>query len=1021
MRLLNSSRWYLLGLAAIYFVTLAHAIDPNRAMSQYIHEQWGVEKGFPGGAVHSIAQTPDGYLWIATDKGLVRFDGLTFRLMQPSSPALFPAGPVLELATDGSGDMWVRLRGASVLRYHAGEFENVFASTGMIESGITAMCRMKDGTMLLSGLNNGMLRYRDGKFEKLAPPGTSPGSSLVISLAQASDGKIWLGTLGTGLFYMFEGQDPIRIPGLPDIKINYLLPAKNGELWIGTDEDIFYWNGSRLHQLNLPPAGGTGQTMTMVEDRDANIWVGTSDGLLRVNAKGVLPFDRTEYRNNGGVTALFEDREGNIWVGTARGIERIRDSAFITYSVREGMPSESAGPIYADVEGRTWFASSDGGLYRLQGTKIERVANDELNHDVAYSIAGNKDELWIGRRNGGLTHLQYKNGSLTSQTYTQANGLAQNSVYTVHQSRDGTVWAGTLSGGLTRIKNSVFTTFTTANGLASNTVTSIMEGSTGAMYFATANGLNVFANGQWRTYTGQDGLPSVDLNCLFQDSTGILWIGTTNGLAFLNSVKIQVPGGVPDALHEPVLGIAEDSNGWLWIATANHVLSARRNALLSNVVGEEDLREYSFADGLHSTEGLKRDSSVIADSQGRIWFSMNSGLSVVDPTKFMKASPPAIVHVESISADGMPIDPSSKINIPPARHRVTFHYVGLSLAIPERVKFRYMLEGFDHAWSEPVTTREAIYTNLGAGPYTFHVMASNSNGLWNSQETAIALKVNPTFWQTWWFRIAALVVCVLAILLFYRLRLLRLTRQMNVRFEERLAERTRIAQELHDTLLQGFLSASMQLHVADEQIAPDSPAKPVVSRVLNLMRGVIDEGRNAMQGLRSPRTNLHDLDNAFSKIAEEIGLHQTIDFKVIVEGQVRPIEPIIRDEVYRIGREAMVNAFLHARARSIEVELEYTLKHLRVLVRDDGCGIDPHVLQTGREGHWGLSGMRERAEGIGAQLKVWSRVTGGTEVDLSVPSHVAFGASSTTSVVKWFARRYSRWIKQEPEKSHKNK
>ena len=1021
MRLLNSSRWLLLGWAAIYFINLAHAIDPNRAMSQYIHDQWGVEKGFPGGSVHAIAQTPDGYLWIGTDKGLVRFDGINFRLLQPSSPALFPAGPVLELATDGSGDLWVRLRGASVLRYHNGEFKNPIAEAGIIEAGVTAMCRMKDGTMLLSALNNGLLRYRDGKFEKFAPPRNSPGSSLVISLAQSSDGKIWMGTLGTGLLYQTDGPDLLSIPGLPDVKINYLLPASNGQLWIGTDEDILYWNGFVLNHLKLPSTIGRGQTMTMVQDRDANIWVGTTSGLLRINSNGAAAFDQTEYRSNGGVTALFEDREDNIWVGTARGVERIRDSVFVTYSVQEGMPSESAGPIYTDAEGRTWFAPSEGGLYWLQGTKIERINSEELNHDVGYSITGNKNELWIGRRNGGLTHLQYENASLSSRTYTQADGLAQNSVYAVHQSRDGTVWAGTLSGGLTRIKNGVFTTFTVANGLASNTVASILESPTGAMFFATANGLNVLAKGQWRTYNQHDGLPSVNLNCLFEDSTGLLWIGTADGLAFLSSVKIQVPGGMPELLRESILGISEDGSGWLWIATANHVFSVKRDALLSNAVSDLDVREYGFADGLHSMEGLKRDSSVSADSHGRIWFSMSSGLSVVDPAKLAQASAPAIVHVESISADNVPVDLNGAVRIPPARQRVTFHYAGLSLAIPERVKFRYMLEGFDHGWSDSVTTRDAIYTNLGAGSYRFRLIASNSNGMWNSAETEMALKVEPTFWQTWWFRITALLVCGLGVLLFYRLRLLQLTRQMNVRFEERLAERTRIAQELHDTLLQGFLSASIQLHVADEQLTADSPAKPVVSRVLKLMQGVIEEGRNAVRGLRSPRENLYDLDSAFSKIPEEIGAHDTVDFKVIVEGQIRPLNPLIRDEVYRIGREALVNAFLHSRADSIEIELEYTLRHLRILVRDDGCGIDPQVLRSGREGHWGLSGMRERAEGIGAHLKVWSRVTGGTEVDLSVPGDIAFAFSSTPRLVKWFARLYPRRTEQGRRKPQNQK
>lgn len=276
-------------------------------------------------------------------------------------------------------------------------------------------------------------------------------------------------------------------------------------------------------------------------------------------------------------------------------------------------------------------------------------------------------------------------------------------------------------------------------------------------------------------------------------------------------------------------------------------------------------------------------------------------------------------------------------------------------------------------------------------------------------ETGEVRLLVPVFWQTWWFQLSCVVAGIIAIVAFYRFRLHQLTRQLNLRFEERLAERTRIAQELHDTLLQGFLSASMQLHVASDRLPADSPAKPMVTHVLQLMGQVIEEGRNAVRGLRSPDTNGSlDLEQAFSRVQQELALEEEIDFRVIVEGRSRPLHPIIRDEVYAIGREALVNAFRHARAQSIEVEVEYVANHLGILVRDDGCGIDPQVLHSGREGHWGLSGMRERADRIGAKFKVRSRAATGTEVELSVPGHVAFPSQSSTGRLKWLARLYLR-------------
>jgi signal transduction histidine kinase len=286
-------------------------------------------------------------------------------------------------------------------------------------------------------------------------------------------------------------------------------------------------------------------------------------------------------------------------------------------------------------------------------------------------------------------------------------------------------------------------------------------------------------------------------------------------------------------------------------------------------------------------------------------------------------------------------------------------------------------------------------------------MASNSDGEWNGPEAAITVIVAPAIWQTWWFRSVCLLIVGSGILLLYQFRLRSLTHQMNMRFEERLAERTRIAQELHDTLLQGFLSASMQLHVADDRLPENSPAKPMVSRVLTLMKDVIEDGRNTLRGLRSRSYELHDLAQAFSRIPEELSLQQPIDYRVIVEGQPRPLHPVIRDDVYRIGREALVNSFRHAQANSIEVEIEYGVNQLRVNVRDNGVGIDPQVLRTGREGHWGLSGMRERAERIGARLTVWTRPAGGTEIELSVPAALAFESKSPNGASKWLVKLYA--------------
>jgi ligand-binding sensor domain-containing protein/signal transduction histidine kinase len=1046
-----NSRWLFkvltTGIIVVCLACAARAVDPNRLLSQYIREHWGNEKGFSGGSVTSIAQTADGYLWIGSEKGLIRFDGLNFRVFHQASPSSLPIGPISQLVADAQGNLWILLQNTKILRYRDGKFE-LGREEG--EFGITAVGHRTDGTILFSSLALGTLTYRAGKFEILNPSlelanpaatstettdnlssrlswatGVTPHrlaepNSPVISIAETADGKLWLGTRDKGLFYISDGRVFAVGNGAASGKINCILPLRNEELWIGTDKGVVRVSGVEITSTGIPSSLRHTQVLSMTRDRDSNIWVGTSQGLVRVNADGSV--QREDPLISSAATALFEDREGNLWVGSARGLERLRDSPFVTYAP-VSLRSESSGPVYVDEGERTWFAPFEGGLRWLKGEKSGSVTKDGLGQDVVYSIAGTKGELWIGRQRGGLTHLRFGDGSFETTTFTVANGLAQNSVYAVHRNRDGTVWAGTLNGGVSEYRNGHFTTYTVTNGLASNTVAAIAESADGTMWFATPNGVSALSKGRWQLFRAGDGLPSDNVNCLLADSSGTLWIGTVAGLAFLpaGAGHVQSRREAPAFLSESILGIAEDRKGWLWIATSNHVLRVLREKLVNNTLSEMDIRDYGLEDGLLGTEGVKRYQSVVTDALGKIWFSMNHGISVVDPTRAISGSAPALLHIEEVLADGNAVSWHQPVRLTEAHPRITFNYAALSLSVPERVRFKYKLEGLDEKWSSPVRQTEVTYNNLNTGAYRFRVIASNSDGLWNSSESAVPFEIEPAYWQTWWFRLSSVLIVGLAILMFFRLRVLALTRQMNIRFEERLAERTRIAQELHDTLLQGVISASMQLHVANDHLAPESPAKPFVGRVLELMGRVIDESRNKVRSLRLSSDDSVDLEQAFSAVQQEVGPQSGTGFRVIAEGEARPLRPAIREEVYRIGREATVNAFRHARASNIEVEIEYAPAQLRVFVRDNGKGIDSQVLSAGRDGHWGLSGMRERAERIGARLRVLSGVSAGTEIELSVPGHIAFEFSPSGSRWEWLSKLRFRMAQEEGTKAKSEK
>jgi ligand-binding sensor domain-containing protein/signal transduction histidine kinase len=1018
-------RYVLLLFAAVSLVCPAHAIDPNRTIAQYMQDRWSGDRGFPGGSVTALAQSGDGYLWIGTDKGLVRFDGSSFRSIQQAGPSNSAIGAVQALMADAAGNLWVVLQSTQILRYSNGHFEPGHDEAGF---GITSITSRGDGTVLLSSLALGTLKFSGNKYLAFASP-DAPGipastqfadnlssrlssaegvtthrfaepNSPVISMAETGDGRIWLGTRDRGLFYIDQGKIVASGVNLPSSKVNCLLALNSSELWVGTDRGLVQW--PEMKSTSVPPPLRRAAVLAMIRDRDGNVWIGTNDGLMRVNANGVS-LDQSSHPIDGPVTALREDRDGNLWIGNSHGIVCLRDSTFVSYVVA-GLNAESAGAIYVDPGDRVWYAPIEGGLRWMRGKETGIITNDLLNQDVIYSIAGGKDEVWLGRQQGGLTRLVNRNGSFSSKTYTERNGLAQNSVYTVHLSADGTVWAGTVSGGVSRLKDGIFNTFTVAEGLGSNTVTSIEDGQNGTMWFGTSAGLSEWSNGKWRTYTTHDGLPADEVISVLRDGTGVLWIGTTGGLARLSAGRISVAAA---GLRDPVLGLADDEHGWLWLTTTNRVLRINRKQLLQGHLLDTDIREYGLADGLLGTEGVKRDRSVVKDFHGNIWFSLNAGLSVMHPERPDHEAGTPLVRVDVVSVDGNPIPSRGMVHIPASQRRISIDYSALSLAAADRIRFRYRLDGFDHGWSEPVASREAIYTNLAPGSYWFHVAASSNYGAWKGSEAVLPLEIAPAFWEAWWFRLAVLLSLLLLTWLIYRLRVLQISRQFEMRVEERAMERTRIARELHDSLLQGFQGLLLYLQAA-QQMLPNRPeeAKEALEKVLDQGDEALADARRSVQDLRDSPLGSGDLGQALATIGKELSAQErAADFRVLIEGKPRNLDPVLRDEVYRFAREALRNAFSHAQADNIEAEITYGESFL-LRIRDDGVGIDPHVIREGgRPGHWGLPGMRERAESVGAAMEVWSESGAGTEVQLTIPAKIAYGEALEPNRLRFFRRK----------------
>lgn len=985
----------------------ASAQVPSKSLSHYLREEWGSERGFPGGPINVIAQTPDGYLWMGTQKGLVRFDGREFHLFSQLNSNGNLIGPVLGLITDSEGNLWVRLQGPGLLRYRDGKFEDFTYNFEIPEVAVTQMCRSADGQAVFATIMNGTLAFNQAKLTAIAPPPHLP-NFVVMSITPGPHGQYFLGTRDRGLFRIREG----RVSAVEDVprdwQVNALLSDGAEPLWIGTDKGLFSWKGGKIAHVGLNSALRDRQILSMIRDSEGSVWVGTDRGLYRLDpADNFLP-NKENFSDGGPVSTIFEDRENNIWAATPRGLERFRNTVFTTFSASDGPPGATNGPVYVDTEGRTWFAPAKGGLYWLKDNKTGHITAAGLDDDIVYSIAGGSDDLWVARQHGGLTHLRNSHGKWDALTYTTKQGLPQDSIFTVRVTRDGAVWAGTVNAGLTKFSGGRFTTFTVEDGLASNTIQGILEATDGTMWFATPRGLNEFSNGRWLSFSTKNGLPSDDVNCLFEDSAGVLWVGTASGLAALRSRRIAILPHTPEPLSEPIYGLREDRDGFLWISTANHVLRVNKTRLFEPEFNENEIRQFDVTDGLRNADGVKRDETVSVGAAGQIWLSLSRGLATANVNRLRIATPPTILHFENVSADGKPLALQHQLT---ASHpqKVTIDFAGLSLSVPDRVRFKYKLDGFDHDWNGPVSSHQAIYTNLNPGSYLFRVSASNSDGIWNSRELSISFTVEPVFWRTWWFALVCLTVLLSLSWTYHRLHLRQLQRQLSIGFEARVSERLRIARELHDTLLQSFQGLLLRFQAVSNEV-PDGKTKQKLDGAIDLAQQAITEGRDAVQGLRSTTVVTNDLAESLRCLGQGLAGDESNGsprFDVAVEGGAQDLNPILRDEVYRIGGEALRNAFHHSQAKHIEVEIHYGVSQLRVRIRDDGKGIASDVVQDKeRPGHWGLHGMRERAKIIGGNLEVWSSVQSGTEVELTIPARSAYAASPLRH--SWFSRKSAR-------------
>lgn len=989
------------------------ALDPRTRISQYGHSSWRTRDGHLGGGVpFESVQTRDGFLWTATSTGLIRFDGVRFSPWSPPEGHL--PGPIGEAALLAArdGSLWIGTDGY-LSHWKDGRLINY-----RVEFRVLSILEARDGALWFSGspmtgTEGGLCRVQASAVRCF---GQSEGieGTVFKSLAEDDAGNLWISADDSVLRWTSASHTEYPVPGLRS-KVNQftmtaLVPASDGSVWVGI---AVPGPGLGLQRLvggswkTFSAAGLDGSTLSVTTlhlDREGALWVGTlNDGLYRIHGETVDHFGATDGLSGDSIVQIFQDREGTLLVMTTKGLDSFRDLGVVTFSTREGLGTDQVDSVLAARDGTVWAGGAES-LDAIRDGVVTSLRTDRglPGTQVTSMLEDRAGRLWVGLddsltilRNGHFKRIDIPAGMVVGLTedvdgsvWAELSGSPRKLVRIQEdRARDvfpaprvptarrvaadpaGGVWLGLASGELGRFRNGGLESFSfEASSRRPDLllIRQVVVGSDGAVFGAATFGLMGWRNGTRRLLTVRNGLPCDHITGLVEDGPRGIWLATSCGLLGVARKELDEWWKDPDAqVHPKILDILD---GWL--------------------------------------PGGAAFQAAVRSPDGRLWFVNAGVLQMVDPERLPRNTLPPPVHVDEVIADRRSHTLSADLRLPPLTRDLQISYTAPSLAAPQRVGFRYKLDGHDSDWVDSGTRRQAFYSDLAPGDYQFRVIARNGEGPWNAEGAPLRFSIAPAWYQTNFFRAVCAVSGVLVVWAIYRLRVRQIEAAAGARFDERLAERTRLARDLHDTLLQTIQGSKM---VADDALDSATDAERMrgaLEQLSGWLARAMQEGRAALHSLRTSTTEGNDLFEAFKRAVESEVVPTSMAATCSVVGEPREMHPIVRDEVYRIGYEAILNACLHSQASRLSVELEYA-RELTLRVADDGVGIDAAVVTQGKPGHFGLQGMRERAVRIDSRLTLTSSQSSGTEFTLVVPGGIAFQTARPTplSRVRGFLKR----------------
>jgi ligand-binding sensor domain-containing protein/signal transduction histidine kinase len=968
----------------------ASTTNSSNPLSEYTCRSWQTDEGLPHNLVRSITQTPDGYLWVGTRVGLARFDGIRFTCFNAKNTPALASQNISALAVAQDGSLWIGTYGGGLVHLKDGEFSRLTQTNGLVGGEVSSLFPGKDGSLWI-GTTKGVSHYKDGKFSNYTR-NEGLAFNIVRAVCEDSQGDVWIAT-GEGLNRLKDGviENLTETCGVPYNSVRALHLDRSAKVWIGWNNGLLCYDHGKYSTYSFEKELSGSFVTAVREDMQGNIWLGTYSGVKRFrdgqflnipNSDGI-PFDL--------VNTLFEDREGNIWVGSREGLARLTPRRLVNYTRQQGLTHNNIMSVREDREGSLWIGTWGGGLDQLKGGKVKVYSTQNgFPHDLILATFEAPDgALWVGTDfDGGLIKL--KNGKLTR--YTSRQGLIDAAIRVIYQDSSTNLWIGT-SRGLSCLRDGKITNYFTGDIHAGNSVLAICEDHEGTLWFGTENGLACLRNCQFQKFDGDNLASSVVLS-LYEDAARDLWIGTEgDGLFRLRNGNLTQYTTKDGLFSNDMFETIEDDFGYFWMSCLKGIWRVNKKEL--DAIDQKQIKTvhsafYGKLDGLFSVQcnGVSKPSGF-KSRDGRIWFPTTKGLVALDPhIRPNELQPPVII--EQVVTEKGSVDlvgrgvPTAPLRLPRGRGDLEIHYTALSLQIPEKNHFKYMLDGVDPDWVIADTRRVAYYNHLRPGNYHFHVSACNNDGLWNEAGASLDLELAPAFWETTWFR--ALAILGLAGSLAGSVRYVSVKR-----FQRKLAaleqqhaiekERARIAKDIHDDLGASLTQITLLSDRANYE--PPDELRSNARKISSTAREIAQSLDEIVWAVNPEHDTLEGLVEYLSQSADDFLEDTNIRSRVKLPPELPhcSIPADVRHQFFLAFREALNNAVKHAKASEIQLEIGAEPTELQIKIADDGIGFDTATAQ-GRGN--GLANMSKRLEGIGGQFAIASTPGQGTVIKMTI-------------------------------------